>query len=32
MDLDEKFEDVDPEWGDENEPTAHQFVQSKAHF
>jgi len=30
--LDEKFEDVDPEWGDENEPTAHQFRVEQSPF
>ena len=30
--LDEKFEDVDPEWGDENEPTAHQFRAEQSPF
>jgi len=30
--LDENFRDVDPEWGDENEPKAHQFRAEQSSF
>jgi hypothetical protein len=30
--LDEKFQHIDPEWGDENEPKAHQFRAEQSVF